>query len=382
MLTDAAAGQHELGAALCRLVAMMRPDLAELFESEPRLRHEPYAFHHFVRGGCGTELDAIAAAYGLLCGRSTRAVTRVSKSGYIYIPTLGYIQPQAPASLLEFVACALDSTAWVEKDGERQGARFLPSTFLPGTSIEVCRYDCPLLTDAFQDHGGGDAAGTVEQTAFARLDDLTSAFECLRRAWPALAAAYESVTRRIVLFSSNNLNSFSSPKLHGTIFLNAALGRGDIFLTEELAHQCGHVLFFAASQNPKAYISIDPMAPFDPVGAPNDYRTLYTALHGIVTEAIITVCLDRCLTLQPAAAKRRHEIFGRLGFIVERFGRDLLTMSRRRCLTVKGEYMVAIMKQILNDVIMRRSGISKMDFSNQAYNFDYNLFCLANGFRK
>jgi len=77
----------------------------------------------------------------------------------------------------------------------------------------------------------------------------------MRRATPVLFDALRSVTRRIVLYSADLPNSFATLSAHGVAFLNVKDDNDEVFFVDDLAHQCGHIMFNALTQEKPRFLA-------------------------------------------------------------------------------------------------------------------------------
>ena len=379
------AGQQSMRRTLRRLVRLTRPELSEAFEQSPGADEEPLVFQNFAGGRDGASAFALEHALAGYLLKSGRCVQIALPAGNgrcaddrFYIPALGYLR-LGRGETRTLLPHADSGTVRTEIDGRFENIEFEPPLTLGTTDIDVCRHACPPLAEAFVDEHGGAANVTVDDAGSENAHHLAAAFELVRAAWPRLATTFESCVRRVVLFRSEHLNSFATPRQHGTAFLNVALGQDELFLAEDLAHQCGHVLFFACSPAPDDYFVLSSNTSLHQLGVRDDRRSLYVALHGLVTEAFMTVCLDRFLSLGLVKDRQRHELTGRLAFIVNRFGSDAATLLRLGVLSQKGAKLCAAIAHILEEVLARRRQLlSRAVFSNQSYNFDYGRYVELN----
>src|SRR2546426_2901954 len=106
----------------------------------------------------------------------------------------------------------------------------------------------------------------------------------MRRATPALFDALHAVTRRIFLYNAELPTSFATMSAHGVAFLNVKDDNDEVFFVDDLAHQCGHVLFNALTQEKERFLARPADTPMrDFCHDQEDPRTLYSALHGLFT---------------------------------------------------------------------------------------------------
>lgn len=216
------------------------------------------------------------------------------------------------------------------------------------------------LTDAHRQH---------VDTALARLTELV----------PDYSELIFAVTRKIVLHQGDAPNSFAAPRAHGAVFINTALGQDEVFFVEDLAHQCGHVVMSAASFDRNRWFSIDPDVPLSSITAhASEERSVYVLLHGVFTEAAMADALDRWYERGGLSRRQRHEVWGRLAFVVKRLALDLPALVHGQILSDEGRHLVRAFVAVSSAVIARRPELVAVRFENQGYNFDYNRFVALN----
>jgi hypothetical protein len=163
-------------------------------------------------------------------------------------------------------------------------------------------------------------------------------------------------------------------------FLNAKPSDDEVFFVEDIAHQCGHIVFSAITFDVSEILDVLPNTPLATItGRTDEPRTVYEALHGVFTEAVMLHCLSECDRHSLFAGRQQHELIGRLGFIVRRFGSDLSNLSRANLFTERGEWLFAeIAKEFKAAYESLWDRIRYLDFSNQLYNFSYLHFAELN----
>jgi len=283
-------------------------------------------------------------------------------------------------SRLDLVA-PIGSNAWyVMYNGDDIPYILEPPTTVGKTTIELCRYHVPLLDRCFVGADGQAAAVDITDAATAHASHLTKALTTLHRVWPALHEAIVGVVRLVVIFRADGVNSFATTAAHGTAFLNAALGDDEVFFLEDLAHQCGHVIFSAATVKAAENFVVAPttlMRVFNEQRT--DERSVYVALHGVFTEALIAKCLDACMTNGIFSGRQHHELQGRLAFILQRFAADLRNFATPGILSTKGEELLHALREVWRDISVRRTElVTAAAMSNQGYNFSYQRYVELN----
>jgi len=224
--------------------------------------------------------------------------------------------------------------------------------------------------------------GFVDPVAFATT--VSRAMDAMEAAWPALALLLRTHVRAIVALPWPRMNSFATASAHGAIFLSVAEALTVPQLVEELAHQGGHVIFNAATIDPSALFAVDPAASMSSCGgAPEDGRSAYEALHGLITEALMVTSLDQCLSLHRWSEREQFELRGRLAYIGVRGHGDLAAFDVDGLLSKQGSALRDLAAQcIYPPLYRRRHELEAVDLSGQPYSFSEAICRKANGFRR
>jgi len=373
-------GQNELGATIMRLVHLTRPDLEDALSASSDWFLEPMAFLHFSAGQRGKGLDQVLTGH-MACAapRPAPLPVRSGAEGHVYVPRLGYFATGLPNEWIE-VAMG-PSGRLIQPAGfahTTSTCDFTPSQLIPGTAIELLRHPAAWVDLCFAEQETGPDLG-IRSTAN-QENKLAKAFALLRALCPPLSRLLERVLRLVVIFRGERCNSFATTAAHGAVFLNEVLGRDEIFLLEDLAHQGGHVLFTAATLDASKLFSVSPSTPVSAwSGDTSDARSVYVALHGAFTEALIAYCLDAAAAAHIFAGGQQHEIEGRLAFIVKKLASDRKTLLRLGILSSHGECIVQAISAVWEEIAAKWIPLLRTaDMSNQNYNFDYGSYAAVN----
>lgn len=373
---DARRGREELAAAVRQLVSQADPALSTIFAQVPDAALEPYLFQHLGIEADPVELAILLAGYAARCGRSSRIAIDMTSDETLFLPGLGYLATTPGHDPVDLVVDADAGQAWLERAGKRLHSALVPPE--SAGAIDVALISDRRLRRAFANEGLTGIAASVPYAA-QRLDDLDLALTTLRAAWPELSSALDMVLRRIVLFASHRANSFASTREYGAIFLNVDLTNSAVGLVEDLAHQGGHTLFFAAAQCPEDYFQVSPSDPLCAHGIGGDTRTLYVALHGLVTEALMLGALDLCLSRNLFTGIHKVELIGRLAFVATRCWLDVAMFGRLKVLTPRCQALVWQLVDMLRAFGAHRAHLlHTVDLGGQPYNFDFQSFLEAN----
>lgn len=278
--------------------------------------------------------------------------------GLVNLPNLGYIRAN-PYEVLEL------SIQQVQQ-------RLVSSQFVEKSSIRLCFHPTNLLAS----QGSIKFDESVEQSLCNHHKQLTLATSFYQKHLSCFWQLIESCTREFVIFSSPNYNSFAGIQNHGTAYFNVENTRKSVvFFIDDIAHQCGHIIFNVLTLNFETYLKVPKDSPLSThTSNPQELRGVYGAFHGLFTYTTILVSLNVFLE-KSTDSIFLHEAIGRIGFYLEKFEFDLKLMNNSLILTQKG---LEFRKQ-LEDVYLQihsrwYSEISNFDYSNQPYVFQYNLF--------
>ena len=247
-------------------------------------------------------------------------------------------------------------------------------------SLELIDEPHPLLERFFADEHGVAQQVEIRQTARRFAPKVERALELLARYAPEVHESIVAVTRAVLLFHAPAMNSFAAPGAHGIAFVNTALGEDEVFFIEDLAHQCGHLVFHAMTVDRSVFLLVSGETPMKTVhGRADDPRTVLDALHGLFTEALISIALTRCGENAEWTDHQRHELRGRLAMILRRYRGDLEDLAHAELYAEDGLELLRILYSIFVDLASAYAAlVQDSDLSNQDYNFDYARFRALN----
>ena len=212
----------------------------------------------------------------------------------------------------------------------------------------------------------------IVQTALAALEQIKRLSDIY---WSALSCS----TRDIVFFRSETRNSFASLSGYGASFVNLIDNNiSTSFLIEDIVHQSGHIIFSSIDATRQRFLAKSADTALDQyTDAGMDHRTIYTALHGLFTEAMIAMLLDKYSA--DINGGEYEESIGRLSFILGKFGRDLNNMRQRDLYTHDGWALIQYFRKSFDELCTRRGGeLQKLKLGDQGYTFNLSKYLLAN----
>jgi hypothetical protein len=373
-----AAGRGQLAFAngLRRLVFRAAPNAFELLEfDDDDAFLEPTVFPSLLRGAADSD-ELLAGYVGAIAEPDRPQSIRVCTdgSGRLFLPRLGYLEGLPPLTLLELRRDDSSPVGYVA--GRTAEETQLSDWTIGEKRIALLPYPVSALTLAV-----GNELPAHEQAAREHRPALASALVQLEEVWAELAAAINDVVRYVILFEDESRNSFATVAAHGAVFLNVAHGTSDVYLLEDLAHQCGHVIFAAGCEGEPALFAVTPSTPVSELTGEEDHRSIEVALHGMVTQALMVALLDRSLTSGRTTA--RDEVRGRLLFALLRLGTDLRCLAGLPAYGEAGEAIVRELIGVYGSAVERYGDqLLAADFTGQPYNFDFVVYAARNPVRE
>ena len=374
-------GQAHLANTLRALVYQADPELFDVLEdADPDVFLEPLLFAHFAVKQPSIPLSQIVVGYVDAAMRPDAIQVRSDAAGTIYLPRIGY-----------FLTGARDRTLlllWDEETGHASlldgdtpiDFRFEELPRIPGTNIEICCQGVPMLADVIAESTTQGADFRVLDERHGHVDHLATAMEIIRAQWPAYHAQIQGTVRQVVLFQSATLESFATVSAHGIAFLNVNACDDEVFFVADLLHQCGHVMFNAATARRKEYVAVDPDTPIRSFnGDPKDNRSVYVVLHGMFTELAMVHVLRLCDERAVFSGRKAHELTGRLAFITHKALSDMASLGDESLLTAKGRSLYETFVAVFESTRRERADLlAGYTMANQPYSFSYEVFARLN----
>ncbi|MEU0663956.1 hypothetical protein [Streptomyces lavendulocolor] len=375
-------GQQEFAGIIGELLRRFRPDLMAQFRvCDENYLLEPFLFTYFSAedGPRRASLDQLVAGYLPALRRSNSIPAVADHTGIVYLPGAGYVKVAGLTVKLQYVPDG-DEPGWYQvRDSGMERCMYRPCQLMCG-GIEMMTRGSPIVAALFDSSGEG-AAESIAASSGHCAAAVENSLGIIGNVWPQLYRVLTTVLRRVVLFESVASNSFATTRAQGTVFCNIALGRTEAFFIEDLTHQGGHVAFAAAALDPATYFRI-PSGTIvgDLTGDARDRRSLYVALHGIFTEALMCHCLGLCLERRVFEdARRQHELLGRFNFIFARFTSDLRLLSELAIFSEDGRAFLGRLQSAWSTLAIRHtSRLGMVDLAGQDYNFSYERFSRLN----
>lgn len=327
---------------------------------------EPSLFCHFLSDISKTnKIPLLQSVVGYIPAKKRLAMISLTadRFGMINLPNLGYIRTE-PYNIVPVDLITLTG--------------LIPDQFVKNSNIRLCLHPTDLLAYA-KDVSFHEP---VEDTLYKNEDALSVATTFLQKQLPDFWSLITSVTREFVVFSSPNHNSFAGIMHHGTAYFNTENRiQTPVFFIDDIAHQCGHIIFNVITLDTPKYLKVPKDHPLKNYSTnPGEMRGAYGAFHGLFTYTCILHALDEVLQSQCFTdEKLRFEALGRIGFYLHKFYLDLKLMNNPEILTDAGLDFHRQFNEGFQEILARyKKEIQGFDYSNQSYTFQYDRFKESN----
>ncbi|MDQ1087444.1 hypothetical protein [Siphonobacter sp. SORGH_AS_1065] len=282
--------------------------------------------------------------------------------GLINIPNLGYIRyNQKNNSLYSHLDVS---------------SSLIPNQFIFNSKIRIC-LDC---SNQLSIGNKINLSESPELTINKNINVLNKSVIFLQEYLPIFWHLIELVTNEFVVFNSTNKNSFASIIHHGTAYFNTeGKLQTPIFFIDDISHQCGHIIFNVLTLKSNDFLKVPKDYPLNKfTGNSYDRRNVYGAFHGLFTYTTILYSLDTVLSTDNHELDK-IEALGRLGFYLSKFQLDLINLNNPAILTEQGmDYHHQFQLGYTYIVNKYANQIAGLNYSNQPYTYQHDLFILAN----
>lgn len=314
-------------------------------------------------------LNQSLLGYVSAVNRRSSISVKADRFGLINLPNLGYVRATPNKSF------KLD-IAQLEQN-------LIANQFVPKSKIRLCWHPTDLLSY----ENDISFYEPVELTAQKYQGPLVQAVNFFQQNMPEFWQLIESVTREFVVFNSSpEQHSFAGIMHHGTAYFNVEnKSQTSVFFIDDIAHQCGHIIFNVLTLDTGKYLRVPkdfPLKEF--TGVSYERRGVYGAFHGLFTYTTILHSLNCVIDGVPGFGEHlRYEALGRLGFYLDKFSIDLANLNNPKILTDAGmEYhrQFAAGYEFIRQKY--QSALAGFNYQNQPYTFQYDLFQYLNPIHK
>lgn len=296
--------------------------------------------------------------------------------GEIYLPNVGYLKTAIKSALVALNYS--DNVFNIQQHTYGHEAIFCQ---------EKSRENLPILCSCLPFNlylsigKPGDVLRPVANTLSIYYRPLNRAFDLLKKHVPAFWDLLVLTTREVCVFESHTLRSMAAVSYQGTAFINTeSQAHDEVFFIEDLAHQCGHIMFYLLTWNAGDFLAIPKNTPLkDIVSNKNETRNVYGAFHGLFTYTTILHCLHECLLVNAFTESQALEVHARIGFFMWKFSIDIDYFNRIELFTKKGWEFYKAFRACFETMHRKYKPVYRdFQYQTQPYIFSFTHFCSEN----
>ncbi|UXE67613.1 MAG: hypothetical protein KA713_03135 [Chryseotalea sp. WA131a] len=367
----------------------------ELLDYEnDRIFNEPFLFAYFYANKSNATLEQLLFGHIEKSKRPKAIKAKSDEQGLIYLPEIGWLKTDLQN---EIVTVGIDETVnglSVLVHGSKMPFTFEPILKIDTTLFEIVYHQHPLLAPHYFDSKNKLVNVEIDTITAKQKDNLAKAFVLIRNSAPEFYNLLEEAIKKVVIFNdpSTKRNSFATVSVHGCAFFNSFQPEYDeVFFIEDIAHQCGHVIFNNITHGNKDIFKIHSETVIKEKGLWGiimnllEKRTLFVAFHALFTYYGITICLEACLLKSELSELQKHEVLGRLAFCFRKYGNDIKLLGKLDkegqsiYFTEEGLALYKPMENLYNRIkIEWGERLRKINLLNQPYNFSVKNFFKSN----
>ncbi|HWO14011.1 MAG TPA: hypothetical protein VNN80_31120 [Polyangiaceae bacterium] len=388
-----AEGRRNLAAGMHAIVRREDAGLAQaLRQSGGAGLHEPllYARLHYGHARAARQpcLSLSQIAFGYLDPALQPGAIGVlaDVSGRVCLPGVGHLLSEARVRELRLSTLGeAGAHVLTTPEGVEVPFTLLPPLACASGRVEIVRHGDPLYSAVFRRDDGSAAGrelGTEVDCQGERYTRVVArSFELLREHLGCYYEPMVSVTRQVFVFDEPEVLSFARLSAHGAVFINARGRSGDeSHFVCELVCRSAVTLLASMIPQPKRCFDVDPYMRLDEHGITwGGDRNLYTALHGMFYEYLMTRCLEVLHERRVFSGRLAHEVWGRLAFLHSRFRYDIHElMLHGGVLSERGRELYRPLAAAIHRLREARTRCSGVDLTSQVAAFDYARFVERN----
>lgn len=263
-----------------------------------------------------------------------------------------------------------------------------PLLYLGKDEPEIVKHQIPLLQQCYIGSTVEVIPVEITNITARKIKDLEEAWRLMKELIPAQCALISKFAKKMVIFElqSGLTNSFATKNAQGTAFFNSYQeDYNEVFFIDDIAHQAGHVIFYAVTAEPEVFLKMAPEKLIQDFNPPINQgtRTVYVLFHAIYTYYSIMKFLDEGLNRGVFSGRNKHEAHGRMYFYISKTEWDFEFLKdgigEENLFTDKGLGLYTKMRDEIFEISQFwKPKLNYLNIQNQPYNFTYSLFVELN----
>ncbi len=365
------------------------PDIFELidFENE-QIYQEPllFAFFNFP-GKSNLTLENLLYGYMNPDLRPDEMSVISDEYARIYLANIGWMI--APISSHAFtIRKDANFDLHLFDNGKEVHFEMEPLQYVGENGPEIVKHPIKVLRECYLKVDDELVEFDVTEITKKKTDDLVEAWRLMKELIPDQYDLIRSLTKKMVVFEliDGTANSFATRNAQGTAFFHSYQEEyNEVFFMDDIAHQTGHVVFYAITAEPETYIKLAPDTFLQEFTTEINQgsRTVYVLFHAMYTYYTTMKFLDKALEKNVFDGVKDHEARGRMNFYIEKFARDKMFLEESigvdNLFTEQGLKLWLKIKTDVDEISkLWKPKVKHFDIENQPYNFTYSLFAESN----
>lgn len=372
-------GKEAMIYSIKMMIYHKEPELFELLDFEDdTIFQEPLLYTYYNVPSPSMKLSQILYGYIQPSLRPEMQEVATDADGVVYLPNIGYFETGLPA---RNIIVRYENNAYSFTDNDVPvDSTFIPLTYIQGTTIELCSRNNLLFRDFFKQANSGELAFFTGDEWNRHLKNVEKAFAIVQENFPVFFEMLQESVRRIMIFKSSAQRSFASLQVNGAAFFNIREHDDEVFILEDITHQCGHIVYYAVAYDKQTLLAAPLTTPLKKfTGNESDTRSVLNAFYALLPYCFSNYCSKVCDDNNVFKGRQYHEFLGRFAFRMRKFTMDIKNFSSPGIFTLKGNKLFEGMKavhQLIYD--SKQATLQPFDVTNQQYEFSYERFLQAN----
>lgn len=215
--------------------------------------------------------------------------------------------------------------------------------------------------------------------------ELFQAIGIIKQYLPEYYQQLQFANKKIYLHDNPKIINFTSKETLGMLYFYVIGNSNLVYFIEELIHQGSHNYLHYIVHNRKDYfkIDVDNIIMRDLTKKQWDYRTVFSAFHGLFTVTQRVIYFDKLLKQAVFTGREKHELLGRLTDQFPRFRTGLQYLHLKTVYTDKGAKLYKDLDKKCSLILNKYKKLKEeFDLSNRDVDFRYDDFCTLNPYEK
>jgi len=185
------------------------------------------------------------------------------------------------------------------------------------------------------------------------VSNLEGAILIIKENLPDLYHLLVLSNRMFFLHDNTSIINFVTFQTQGLLYFHTSTSATKAYFIEELLHQGAHNLLNILLMDKKLFFTVEPTIRMGKLNDNNDYRTLYSAVHGLFTVAMRLFSYDILLQKNALCNETKHEIVGRLIDQFSRLNTGIELLDMEKVFTQRGSEFVSRLLILSNNIIKK-----------------------------